>query len=101
MLIKPTEEMSYASILRRLKKRVNPDELGTIVQGIRETRSKNMIVELKCSIKDRERLGTALKEAVGDSGTVRRLIPWIEVEISDLESSIEATFLRARFGDSV
>ena len=41
--------MSYASILRELKKRVNPDELGVTVQGIRETRSKDFLVELKYS----------------------------------------------------
>ena len=53
VLIKPTEGMSYASILRELKKRVNPDELGATVQGIRETRSKDLLVELKCSTKSR------------------------------------------------
>ena len=31
VLIKPAEGMSYASILRELKKRVNPDELGATV----------------------------------------------------------------------
>ena len=46
VLIKPVEGMSYASILRELKKRVNPDELGATVQGIRETRSKDLLVEL-------------------------------------------------------
>ena len=90
VLIKPAEGMSYASILRGLKKRVNPDELGATVQGIRETRSKELIVELKCSKKDRERLDIAFREAVGASGTVRHLIPRIEVEIADLDPSIEA-----------
>ena len=51
VLIKSAEEMSYATILRKLKKRVNPDELGATVQGIRETRSKDLIVKLKCSTK--------------------------------------------------
>ena len=37
MFAKPTEGMSCASILRDLKKRVNPDELGATVQGIMET----------------------------------------------------------------
>ena len=48
-----------------------------------------MIVELKCSKKARERLDTAFKQAVGASETVRHLIPRIEVEISDLDPSIE------------
>ena len=59
VLIKPVEGMSYASILRELKKRVNPDELGATVQEIGETCSKDLLVELKCSTKSRERLDTA------------------------------------------
>ena len=44
MPIKPAEGMSYASILRELKKRVNPDELGATVKGIGEMRSKDLLV---------------------------------------------------------
>ena len=86
VLIKPTERMIYASILRELKKCVNPDELGATVQGIRETRSKDLLVELKCPKNSRGRLDTAFKEAVA----VRHLIPRIEVEIADLEPTIGA-----------
>ena len=56
VLIKPAEGMSYASILRELKKRVNPDVLGATVQGIRETRFKELLVKLKCSTKRRQEL---------------------------------------------
>ena len=38
VLIKPVERVSYAAILKDIKKRVKPDELGVVVQGIRETR---------------------------------------------------------------
>ena len=41
MLIQPTEGVSYAAILKDLKKRVKPDEQGVTVQKIRETRSEN------------------------------------------------------------
>ena len=90
MLIKPAEGMSYATILRKLKKHVSPDELGATVQGIRETRSKDLLVELKCSTKSRGRLDTAFKEAVRASGAVRHLIPRIEVEIANLQPTIGA-----------
>ena len=83
-------EWSYASILRELKKRVNPDELGATVQGIRETRSKDLLVELTCSTKSRENTDNTFKEVVGARGTVRHLIPRIEIEIADLEPTIEA-----------
>ena len=89
MLIKPTEGVSYAAISKDLKKHVKLDELGVTVHGIRETHSKDLLVELKCSKEGRERLDTALKEVIGGSGTVRRLIPRIEIEIADIEPSIE------------
>ena len=40
VLIKTTEGVSYADILKDLKKHVKPDELCVTVHGIRETRSK-------------------------------------------------------------
>ena len=64
VLIKPGEGMSYVSILHELKKSVNPEELDATVQGIRETRSKDLLVERKCSTKCKGRLDTAFKEAV-------------------------------------
>ena len=72
--------------------RVNPDELGVTVQGIRETCSKHLLVELKCSTKSKGRLDTAFKEAIGARGTVgtvRYLIPRVEAKIADLEPTIE------------
>ena len=86
VLINPAQGMSYSIILRELKKRVNPDELDATVQGIRETRSKDLLVELKCSTKSRG----SFREVIGARGTVRHLIPRIEVEIADLEPTIEA-----------
>ena len=71
VLIKPAEGTSYASILRKLKNHVNPDELGATVQGIREMRSKDLLVELKRSTKSRGRLDIAFKEVIGARGTVR------------------------------
>ena len=89
MLIKPAEGISYASILRDLERRVNPDELGVTVQGIREKRSKDLLVELKCPKEGRWRLDSAFQEAIGISGTVLHLVTRIEVETTDLDPSIK------------
>ena len=59
VLIKLTEGMSYASIPQELEKRVNPDELSVTIQGIKETRPEDLLVELKCYKKDRGRLEIA------------------------------------------
>ena len=60
------------------------------MQGIRDTRSKDLLVELRCSKEGRRRLDTTLKEVIGASGTVRHLIPMIQVEIADIKPSILA-----------
>ena len=87
VLIKLTEGVSYAAILKDLKKHVKPDELGVTVHGIKQTRSKDLLVELKCSKEGRRRLDTTLKKVIGAKGIVRPLIPRIEVEIADIEHS--------------
>ena len=74
--------MSYAAILKDLKKRIKPDELGVTVQGIIETRSKDLLMELKCFKEGKGWLDTALREAIGASGTVLHLILRIEIEIT-------------------
>ena len=48
-LIKHAEGVNNAAILKGLKKCVKPDELSVTVQRIRETRSEDLLVELKCS----------------------------------------------------
>ena len=63
--------MSYTAILKDLMKRVKPDQLGVTFQEIRETRSKELLMELKCSKEGRRWLDTALKKVIGASGTVR------------------------------
>ena len=79
--------MSYVAIPKDLKKRVKPGEMGVTVQGIRETRAKDLLVKVKCSNKDRGRLDSTFNEVIGASGTVRHLIPRIEVGIEDVEEA--------------
>ena len=59
--------MSYASILRDLKRCVNPDELGVTIQVIRETRSKDLLVELKCPKDGRRQPNSAFPKEVKEA----------------------------------
>ena len=87
VLIKPAEEMSYATILRELKKRVNPDELGATVQGIRETRSKDFLVELKYS---------DLEPTIG-TGDVEEAVRGFFNQESEIELTVSLTGRRLFF----
>ena len=85
----PKKEKEWVEVPAR-KNLQKKKKKGATVEGIRETRSKDMLVKLKCSKKDRGRLETTFKEVIGVSGAVRHLIHRIEVEIADLEPSIKA-----------
>ena len=89
VIIKPAEGVSYAAILKNLNSRVNSEELEVRIVGIRETRTKDLLVEVKCTAENRGRLDSALRGAVGESGSVRHLVPTTEVEILDVDPSVE------------
>ena len=57
--------MSYASILCELKKRVNSDEICTTDQGIREMRSKDLLMEslTKTPYRENKKAYVLLEEA--------------------------------------
>ena len=78
VLIKPPEGVSYTAIFKDLKKKVKTDELGVTVHEIRETRSKDLLMKLKCSKEGRRWLDTALKEVISANRIVRYLKPRIQ-----------------------
>ena len=73
VLMEPSEGVSYAATLQNLKSYVNPEELGVIIGGIRESRTKDLLVEVKCAVRDRGWLDSAEAEARDDhvEGTMR------------------------------
>ena len=84
VIIKPAE-----AILKNLKSGVNPEELGVRIGGVRETRTKYLLAEVKFAAENRERLDSAFRGVVGESGSVRHLVPTIEVEILDVDPTVE------------
>ena len=77
VVIKPSKGVRCAAIMKNLKSRVNPEELGVVIGGIRETRTKDLLVEVKCTAKDRGRLDFAFRHVV-------------EVENLDIDPTAEA-----------
>ena len=70
-------------------KQVKSEQLGVTFQGIRENRSKNLLVDLKRSAENRQRQNPAFSEVVGASGSVHHLISRIELEVTDINPNIQ------------
>ena len=90
MLIKPSEGVSYAEILKSLISRVNAEKLGVTIGETKKTRSKDFLFEVKCAAKDRGRLNSAFRDVVGETKSVHHLVPMFEVEILDLDPTAES-----------
>ena len=88
VVIKPAKGSSFADILMDLKKRINPEKMGALVHGNRTTRSKDLLVELRCASEVRRRLSSAFRHIDG-SRYVRYLVLKTEVEISDINITTE------------
>ena len=72
-----------------MKSRTNPEELGVKIGGIRETRTKDLLIEVKCAAENRKRLNSAFHDMVGETGSVRYFVPRAEVEILDIDPILE------------
>ena len=83
------EEEEIKAILKNLKIRVNPEELGVRIGGVHETRTKYLLVEVKSAGENRGRLDSAFRGVVGESGSVRHLVPTAQVEIFDVDPTVE------------
>ena len=90
VLIKLSEGASYAATLKNVKSRVNPEDLGVTNSRIREIRLKDLLVKVKCATKDRGKLDSVFRDVVGETESVRHLVPKVEVEILDIDSNAKA-----------
>ena len=65
-------------------------ELGVTIEGIGETRSKDLLVDIKCAAKDRGRLDSAFRGVVCETRSVRHLVPTIELEILGIAEAVRS-----------
>ena len=84
------ERWVEASVRKDLRKKKSKKELGLKIGGIKETRTKDLLVEVKCAAKDRGRLDSAFRDIVEETGFVRHIIPTVEVEILDIDPTAES-----------
>lgn len=87
--IKPGESKSYAQVLREIKDKIVPEDVGAEIKAIRQTREGHVLLELGNRTEDPERLRNALATALGDTGLVKTLATRKTLEIRDLDCLTE------------
>lgn len=80
---------SYAEVLKHHKVKVKPDTLGVKISGIRESRKKEILIKVCPTADGRSKLSSAIREAVGDETSMRKLVTGMEVEVLDLVTTTD------------
>ncbi|XP_033221089.1 uncharacterized protein LOC117175492 [Belonocnema kinseyi] len=86
IIIKPAEGKTYAQVLGEIRGNFKPENTNTVVKSIRQTRAGFVLLELDKESKNQKGFTEALKNALGDQGTVFNKVPRTSLEIRDLDS---------------
>ena len=86
VLIQPAEGKTYADILGDIRAKIKPEDTETDVRVIRTTRAGDVLLELGKQSKNAKAFGESLRDALGETGTVRNLSPRVTSELLDLDS---------------
>ena len=88
--------MSYADMLKDLKSKAIPDDVGSKVGKIRKARDGKLLIELRKDSKLGEVSG-AIRQAVGNQMLVRPMVPTVTIELRDLEETTTEEEIREAF----
>ena len=83
-------------MLKELKTKTSPDEVGSKVGKIRKTRDGNLLIELRKDSK-LEEISGAIRQAVGVESLVRPMVPTVTIELRDLEETTTEEEIREAF----
>ena len=86
VLIKPADGKSYAEVLGKIRQKIKPEETEAEIRSIRRTRTGDVLLEMSNNSKCTKAFSDALKDALGEMGSVKNLVPKTTLELLDLDS---------------
>lgn len=89
ILVRPAGDVSYADILREMKSKTRPEDSGTEIKTIRQTRAGGMLMELKYKNENKGSFCDAVKLALGEKAVVTTLETKCTLEIRDLDCLVD------------
>jgi hypothetical protein len=84
--IKPALGKSYSDVLREIKAKIKPEDIGAEIKDIRQTRNDKVLLEVGRGSAIGE---LALPQAVGEHGKVKTLTSMRSIEVRYLDCLIE------------
>ena len=85
LAIQVAKGKSYSDVFLGIQEKVNPDDHRVAVRNVTKTRDGNVLIEIGKTDNGTEAFQVAITSALGDSGTIRSLVPKLSVEIRNLD----------------
>lgn len=95
ILIRPEMGQSYADVLREIRDKTKPEDTGTKVRSIRQTRSGGVLLEIGEEPREKGAFREAIRTILGDKAVVSSLEPRHTVEIRDLDCLTDEAEVKA------
>lgn len=94
MVEKKTEGLVYAEVLQNFKTKVNLDTHDVKIWSFRKIINKNDLFEIGLVVEGSFKLFSSIKDTGGEGANVSKLVSRIEVEILNLDATIDAVETR-------
>ena len=88
-MVSPEVRAAKKPVEKRPRTSEQLEELEFRIGGIRETRTTDLLVEVKCTAENRGRLHSAFRGDFAESGSVHHLVSTVEMEILDVDPTVE------------
>lgn len=89
--IKAKSTESYADVIKEMKRKINPTDIGVEIQGIRRTRAGELLVKLKKGEGQAEKLKSAIGNKLGEDVLIKAVTKNTIIDIRDMDESTDET----------
>ncbi|KAI8126689.1 putative 115 kDa protein in type-1 retrotransposable element R1DM [Lucilia cuprina] len=89
LTIKTNDTKTYAEMLKQMKNKINPMDIGVEINEMRRTKNGELLIKLKRGEGHAEKLKEVLKNTLGNDIMIRSATKTIYVDIRDMDESTE------------
>lgn len=82
--------LSYAEVIKEMKEKIKPEEVGVNIRNIRRTRDGDLLIQMEKGTGQAEKLENAIRQSLGEKVQVKTLEDKVTLELKDMEETTVA-----------
>lgn len=89
LVLKTNASESYADVIKEMKKKINPSDIGVQITGIRRTREGELLLKLSKGEGQADKLKSVISNVLGENVMVRSLSNNQRIDIRDMDEATD------------